>query len=248
MTTTEPVSDSRIPPEWLRPLLWITIPLVLGTVVFWLTDLDRGIVALFYQPEHPVHRWPFAQGTFWDLVYDSDRYITIALAVAGLGLILLGQVRRDLRLLRVYGLFVVLSLTLGPGLVVNVLLKDNTGRPRPNQIVEFGGQATYHPLFVLGERGVGKSFPSGHSSVGFVIAMFWFLWRKESPALARSFLVLALALGLLLGFQRVISGSHFPSDILWSAGLSMLVPLLLYYFVLRVPQREAYWRNQGGLA
>ena len=35
--------------------------------------------------------------------------------------------------------FLVLSLLLGPGLLVNVILKDNWGRPRPGSVVEFGG-------------------------------------------------------------------------------------------------------------
>ena len=35
--------------------------------------------------------------------------------------------------------FLILSYALGPGLLVNVALKDNWGRPRPGHITQFGG-------------------------------------------------------------------------------------------------------------
>ena len=61
--------------------------------------------------------------------------------------------------------FMALSMALGPGLVVNVGLKDHWHRPRPVQIVEFGGPMEFRPIW----RGDGAcktncSFPSGEVS------------------------------------------------------------------------------------
>lgn len=241
MKPTSATPPSPATREWLIPLLWIMLPLLLGTILFWATDLDRQLVAHFYHPDHPAHPWPATQVDFWRLVHRSPPYLVALLTTLSLGLMALGQWRRGQRHLRIYGFFILLSLILGPGLVVNVIFKDNAGRPRPSQTVDFGGSAEYHPPLTLGERGVGKSFPSGHSSMGFVFATFWFIWRRRRPLLAHSALAFSLGAGLLLGLQRINSGSHFPSDVLWSAGFCLLVAHLLYYFVLRIPQREQKW-------
>jgi hypothetical protein len=41
--------------------------------------------------------------------------------------------------MRMYGLFILLSVILGPGLLVNLVFKDHWGRPRPRQVVALGG-------------------------------------------------------------------------------------------------------------
>ncbi|HBH49073.1 MAG TPA: PAP2 family protein, partial [Bacteroidales bacterium] len=42
--------------------------------------------------------------------------------------------------MRRWALMMILTIVLGPGLLVNATFKDNWGRPRPNEIVEFGGK------------------------------------------------------------------------------------------------------------
>ena len=44
-------------------------------------------------------------------------------------------------------LFLFLGLLVGPGLVVNGILKDHWGRARPAEIIEFGGTAHFSPAF-----------------------------------------------------------------------------------------------------
>ncbi len=64
--------------------------------------------------------------------------------------------------------FLVLSLALGPGLVVNVILKDSWGRPRPSTIREFGGDKIFVPPMVMSDQcDRNCSFSSGHGALGF---------------------------------------------------------------------------------
>jgi lipid A 4'-phosphatase len=42
-------------------------------------------------------------------------------------------------------LFLILTLVLGPGLLVNVALKDHWARPRPGMVTEFGGTMVFRP-------------------------------------------------------------------------------------------------------
>jgi len=39
--------------------------------------------------------------------------------------------------------FLTISLLLGPGMLINVILKDNWGRPRPGSVIELGGTQPY---------------------------------------------------------------------------------------------------------
>ncbi len=221
---------------WL-PELAALVALVLGAVIlFTVTGLDIAAQRWFFHPEL-ADSWPIANHTLWFLCYRSAPWVTGSLAVAGTALLVAGVLREQSRRLRLYGLFILLCVIIGPGLIINVVLKDHWGRPRPRQIVEFGGRLAYtQPLLPSPMRG--KSFPCGHCSVGYLYAIGWWLWRRRRPGQAAASLVLGLALGTLLGFGRMAAGAHFLSDAVWSALIAYGISHVLYYFVLRIPARE----------
>jgi membrane-associated PAP2 superfamily phosphatase len=127
--------------------------------------------------------------------------------------------------------FLALMLALGPGLVVNGILKPNWGRPRPGQVQEFGGELDFVDAWEFGEgpSGISKSFPSGHASMGFYLMAPAFLLYRRHPKWALAFLGLGLAGGLAVGLGRIAQGQHFPSDVLWAGGLVYLVGTVLAY-------------------
>jgi lipid A 4'-phosphatase len=114
-----------------------------------------------------------------------------------------------------------LSLALGPGLLVNDLLKDHWHRPRPVQVTQFGGTETFRPLGLPGgDCNRNCSFVSGEGS-----SSFWSVapallvplpWRAAALGAA---LVYAAATGLL----RMAFGGHFLSDTLLAALFTWLV-------------------------
>ncbi|PWB67577.1 MAG: hypothetical protein C3F14_01695, partial [Deltaproteobacteria bacterium] len=144
-----------------------------------------------------------------------------------------GKSRRS----RLIGTFLLLCVALGPGLIVNGILKDHWGRPRPRQIVEFAGRMEYVPP-LLPARTHGKSFPCGHCSVGYLYAAGWWAWRRSHPKRAAVSLAAGMVVGTLLGFGRMAAGGHFLSDVAWSGLISFGVAHALYYYVLRIPARE----------
>jgi membrane-associated phospholipid phosphatase len=85
-------------------------------------------------------------------------------------------------------------------------------------IEAFGGTRVFQVLFDFGYAGRGKSFASGHATIGFLIMGLWFVLREARPRLARNFLLLGMVLGCLVGLTRIASGAHFASDVVW-AGL-----------------------------
>jgi membrane-associated PAP2 superfamily phosphatase len=91
----------------------------------------------------------------------------------------------------------------------------------PWDLAEFGGVATYlsHWRFGLGDGGPGHCFPSGHAVSAFAFLSGWFELRQHRPGLARAWLVMVLALGLLYGATQFVRGAHYVSHTLWTAWL-----------------------------
>ena len=216
---------------WLAEALLLAALAGLITAVFAATPLDIGAARLFYRAGSP-DPWPLATRGPWSLLYSAAPWITASLVVAGLALLAVGQLRRSDRQRRC-ALLLLLALALGPGLLVNGVFKDHWARPRPREILQFGGALSYVPAPLPGRNG-GASFPCGHCSVGFLYAAGWWIWRRRRPGWARASLGVGIAAGLALGLGRMAAGAHFLSDVLWSALLAYGVCHLLGYHVLHL--------------
>ena len=132
-------------------------------------------------------------------------------------------------------LFLVLGLALGPGLLVNVILKDTWGRPRPLQAQEFGGPLEFRPWYKTdGACPKNCSFVSGETS-----GAFWLVAPASlaPPPLRLPAVALALGVGVLTGVMRVAFGGHFPSDVLF-AGLFTLILVALLRKILIKPDKQ----------
>ena len=145
--------------------------------------------------------------------------------------LLVGTVARPLKLYRKQALFLVLLLIVGPGLLVNVLLKDNLGRARPRELIEFGGKYEFSQIWEMGKTGKNSSFPSGHSSVGFYMIAPWFLLRRQKRSKGLVWLAGGMGYGLLIGGARILQGGHFLSDVVWSGGLVYITGELLILLI-----------------
>ena len=117
-------------------------------------------------------------------------------------------------------MFLTLSLLLGPGLLVNIILKDNWGRPRPGSVTELGGTHAY--VHWWDRRGTCQnncSFASGEAA-----AAAWMFgpamlapphWRAAAMAGAAVFTVTMSAL-------RIAAGGHFVTDVVFGALISLV--------------------------
>lgn len=171
--------------------------------------------------------WPHLEGApgYW-----IDRLTVLpgyALALAGLGLAIGSFVSRSLRTWRRAGLFLVLLLLLGPGLVVNAILKPHWGRPRPEETSVFSGPETYSPPWAVRWGAHGRSFPSGHASIAFYIGAPAFLCSRRR-GWAWTWGLLGVSYGIAVGLTRMIQGQHFPTDVLWSGAIVYFTGLGLY--------------------
>jgi lipid A 4'-phosphatase len=221
---------------WFSELV-VLILLVAGSIiVFKTTNLDIASLQPFYQRSSVVP-WPRGNDPLWSLLYRSAPWVTGSLAAAGTSLMVIGVLRERSKKVRIYGFFILLCVAIGPGLIINVMLKDHWGRPRPRQLVEFGGKFEYAQPFAT-STARGKSFPCGHCSVGYLYALGWWVWRRSHPRRALVSLASGLVFGTLLGVGRMATGAHFLSDAVWSALIAFIIAHVIYYYVLRIPARE----------
>lgn len=112
--------------------------------------------------------------------------------------------------------YLLISLTVGPGLLVESVLKVYSGRARPRDVMPFGGDDPFTPALWLAdacERNC--SFVSGHAALAFWVTAFAFLFPvgERKPVL-----ICGIGLGLLMGLARMAEGAHFFSDVVF-AGL-----------------------------
>jgi lipid A 4'-phosphatase len=120
-------------------------------------------------------------------------------------------------------------------LIIHGVLKDHWGRPRPRQVIEFGGLQSFRSYY---EPNIGhqpepsKSFACGHASLGyyfFALALLGIIYRLRW--LFWLGMGLAWGLGILLSLARIAQGGHFLSDTLASALIMWLVAWGLAYFL-----------------
>lgn len=137
----------------------------------------------------------------------------------------LGKYKRDF-------LLIFLVIGLGGGIIVNAVLKDNFGRPRPRQTDIFDGRWKYQPPLTPGIPGKGKSFPCGHCAMGFApVAGIYLYYRSRKIAYASG--LTGVLYGSFMSLTRIGQGAHFLSDTIWSLGILLLTGNILYYFLIK---------------
>lgn len=169
-------------------------------------------------------------GDWWPLYrLMKPAFLGFAVGVALLGLASWVLGRPLLSLTPRRALFILVSLILIQGLVIDLYFKGTFGRARPRDIEAFGGDLAYSAFYQVSEACRRNcSFVSGHAGMAFSTFVLCFL--PKDPRRRRLLFWLALAFGLLTGWMRIAQGGHFLSDVLFAGlivyGLTWLIALL----------------------
>jgi membrane-associated PAP2 superfamily phosphatase len=215
-------------------LLALAIAAVVGLAFGLRPDLDLAISALFYDPASKRFPLETAAPVLW-LRSGAEWITTLLIALSLLALVLkLVLPRRRMLIPGRAAIFILAVYALGPGLLVNGLLKNDWPRPRPNEVVQFGGverfvawwdprsTCEYNCSFVSGEA-------SGAFSLLAPAALVPPPWR--GPAYAA-----AILYGLGVGGLRVVMGGHFLTDVIFSGIFTFLIVWLLHGLIYRWPR------------
>jgi len=199
--------------------------LALLTAGFYLFNWDIRFQRIFY---HGADGWFMSDLPVFRLVYHYGNYPALLLSVLGLLLFILSFSKPKLIKWRKLGIYFVLVMALGPGLLVNTILKDHWGRPRPRNTLEFGGKYAYEYPLEIDRTSTGKSFPCGHATMGFYFFTLAMVLRKQRRFSAILTGLLAGVYGCLIGLARIAQGGHYLSDVLWAGALVYLVSYMVY--------------------
>lgn len=190
--------------------------------------LDRAIAhSVFY--DSGAGRW-LGRGTWWaqDLLHGGGRGLVRGVA-AGAGLAWAASfVAPQCWHWRRSAGFVFVAIVISVALVG--ALKAITNVDCPWDLAEFGGTRPFVGLF--GDRPdylpAARCFPGAHSSSGFALLCFHFLWRDDRPRRARWALWAGCAVGILFALGQEARGAHFFSHDLASAILVWITQYALY--------------------
>ncbi|MFC1898446.1 phosphatase PAP2 family protein [Candidatus Cloacimonadota bacterium] len=202
--------------------------LIISTFLFNKFNWDILIQKLFFTSDNG---WFLKNDQPWKFLYNYGNIPALLLSVSSLVLLSISFFKLSLSKYRKILIFLTIVMALGPGLLINSILKDNWGRPRPRDIIEFEGNYNYEKVLEIDPSSRGKSFPCGHASMGFYLMTLFFIFRRNKKLIAYVFLLIGISYGGLIGLARIVQGGHFASDVIWAGGLVYLVAAGSYYLL-----------------
>lgn len=197
-----------------RLTMWMAVTMAACALVFtvW-PELDLAVSGVFYDSARGF------SGDYNPLVQSLYRGIPLMSKATIIGLFIAlfaysmqrgatGQKRR------IQVAYLITALIIGPGLLIDVALKDYWGRARPYKVAEFGGTKTFTPATRPSDQCENNcSFVSGHASAGYYLVSLGFL---GGVAARRRWTLIGLTVGTVFGLGRIAQGGHFLSDIVFS--------------------------------
>jgi lipid A 4'-phosphatase len=129
--------------------------------------------------------------------------------------------------------FLIATLILAPGLVVNAVLKDSWPRSRPIDVPQFGGKERFVAWWdPRGDCPRNCSFVTGDGS-----AAFWTIAPAAlaPPAWRAAAYAAAIAFGTGIGVLRMAFGAHFFTDVAFAGIITFMLIWLVHGFVYRWP-------------
>ncbi len=210
---------------------WAPLALLLPLLflIEWL-DLDRVVAhALFYNAA--ADQWLGAgTGNWWarGLIHDGGRWLARSIAASALALWLASYVSKGARHWRRAAGFVFLAMVTSIAIVGG--LKTLTNVDCPWDLAGFGGDRPYVALFAGRPDSLPQAqcFPGAHSSSGFALVCFYFVFRDRSRRAARWALLAAGLVWAVFSLGQQARGAHFLSHDLASLAIVWYVQLVLY--------------------
>jgi lipid A 4'-phosphatase len=214
----------------------LAIAAIVGLAFGLYPELDLMISAPFHAMS--LHGFSFGMRIYPPLMLarDISLWVPTALILLPIGALALKLIlpRRRLLLPGRSILFLMRTIVLGPGLLVNVVLKEHWGRPRPIDVSKFGGDQHFVAWWdPRGDCPKNCSFVSGDVSGAIWMLAPTALVPPQWRALAYG---AALALGMGMAAARVMARAHFFTDVVFAGVFTFLIVWIVHGLVYRWPR------------
>jgi lipid A 4'-phosphatase len=204
---------------------------VVGLLFGFFPRLDLEIAGLFYDPS--AKNFPLGASSGLRYLREAAVWLLVLLIAPSVIALLIKLVmpRAKSWISTRAAIFLIVTLALAPGLLVNVLLKNHWDRPRPVAVTEFGGSERFVPWWdPRGQCRKNCSFVSGETSSAF--------WTLAPAALAPApwrFLAYAsaIAFGVGMAAARMAMGGHFFTDIVFAGLFTFMIIVLIHGLIVR---------------
>jgi len=212
-------------------LIAIGVGVIAGLILGIFPNIDLAFSRRFFDPVSKA--FLVARDETALVVRDGFVYVITALAVPAFIALAVKLIfpRRPMLIPGRAVVFLIATLALAPGLVTNVVLKDNWGRPRPYSVQQFAGPETFVPWWdPRGGCDKNCSFVAGEGA-----GAFWTLAPAAltPPAWRAVAYAAALAFGAGVGGFRIAFGAHFLSDVIFAGVFTFLVIWLVHGLIYR---------------
>lgn len=212
------------------------IALCAGILFAAFPELDLQVAAWFF--DHDESKFPLSTTAWSNATRHIANWIPWLLVLPAVAALLFKLIypTSPMRMQPSAVIFLIASFLIGPGIVTNVVLKDNWGRPRPNHVQQFAGTMSFVPWWQPGgDCPHNCSFVSGEASQAF--------WTVAPAVLAppqlRTFALAGAAVfGASVSALRVAFGRHFVSDVIFSGVFTIATIMALYRLLLHPIRRN----------
>jgi membrane-associated PAP2 superfamily phosphatase len=216
-------------------IIALAIGILAGLLFGLVPALDLRIASYFYAISDSAHNmFALRLSPVLMTARDVGLWVGTVLIAPAVGALIIKLLLPRRKLLISGRAILFLMATMGPGLLVNVLLKDHWGRPRPIDVTQFGGDQHFVAWWdPRGDCPGNCSFVSGD-----VAGAFWTVAPAALTPLPWRAAVYtgALALGTVMAVFRMMAGGHFPSDTIFAGVFTFLIIWLCYALIYRWPR------------
>src|SRR3954447_2454564 len=202
-------------------ILCCVIAVIAAGVFLAFPQLDLAVTQAFYGERHAFHGTTLFGQTLRAILRLASFTIFAAFVLAYISARLYARKRlvptgRNLA-------FLAITLALGPGLLVNAVIKEHSHRPRPFQTQDFGGGWQFRPFGHFDGQCVNDcSFVSGETS-----SAAWSLAPAllTPPPWRAAIVGASILFTAVMAVERVAYGGHYLSDVTFGALINWFLVL-----------------------
>ncbi len=240
--------------SWGTKVVLYTSLLVIGiylSIIYWDSDLEVVHVWTAIAADNPLLK---EFGDFMDRsgIEGGDfgagdiTYIMIIICAVGYLAMLVPAVHEKLKdsKFRMYaGYIITSSIVLA---LINRVFKAFFGRVRPGSVgsIRNGVVQEFSHMWQIGSQDFSTafsrgSFTSGHTTTAVIMVAIAFilLTTKKKSIIIPAFAVTFIWTGLM-AFGRIVSGHHYPGDVIWAGIKGIYILAFMYFVVLKIPEQE----------